>query len=136
MKKKDALKMSMQENNIEVPNNINTTLMENSKGFKEFSASFYAVMAEAGYSKCDPKNLAKYYKRLDEIASCDYVEPRDALAAIKTLLQYNDIDTKQLQQKSKDEKEIESLDEIKNLVSNLKSQYNKKKEPEIVIDIG
>jgi hypothetical protein len=135
--KKDALRKSMEDNKLLTENKEITTKnaysLESTKAFREFSSAFYSVMAESGYSKCDPKNIAKYYKRLDEIATCDYVEPRDQLAAIRTLLQYNEVDTKQMQQMKKDEKESESMDEIKSLVSNLKKQFGKEKQT--VIDV-
>ena len=97
-----------------------------------FTREFYSAMKEAGYSKFDPANLAKVHSRLLDIATNDYVEPRDAIAASKLVLQYNDMDVAQMQKQNKDMKDEIAMSEVKHLVSNLKKEFNKAKD--VIID--
>lgn len=128
MKKKEGMVRALEDNNRPVPANVTTPT---SPAYKLFSMEFYDSIKQSGYERFSPNNLAKYFKRLDEIATSEYVEPRDSLSAIKTLLQYNDIDTKQLQEQNKVNTDTAIASEVKNLVSKLKNEYKTK-----VVDVN
>ena len=96
-----------------------------------FTREFYTAMKESGYTKFDPEKLAKVYERLHEIATADFVEPRDNIAAAKVVLQYNDMDVAQMQKQNKDLQDEEAMSEVKRMVSGLKQKFKKAETVEV-----
>lgn len=120
-REKDILEEVARENGLEkAPKKIPTP----------FTREFYSAMATAGYQKFSPENLAKIYSRLNEIATCDYVEPRDAIAASKVILQYNDMDVGQIQKQDREIKDELAMNEVKSFVSEMKKQFLNAKDVE------